>query len=335
MLSIISKFGSLFVRNISRPIAPNRNKILLVYVIANFTRDEMERSIQLTCRLLNQIVIRHFPCKPYRVLDCLLYMRPNRHLETVGLKAGSQLLHDGAPALNAVTGKWVATKGLTSFNSLEDMRPYLVKSVRVSTMSVFLPANYVFVPEYVAALKSIAHVWENAKMEFSIVNHAESNLVSYTRLIENQDFLRCSHLKFCDEALKISLQIYPSIYKLDVLEVICSSPEAGENMERMVEVVEGQVHYPNSKTIFMLTETNLNSESLVIKVFEENMRKKFSTSVTPQQFHIVFKISPRSLILTFKESSIENRYTNEMLQLEHVEDADFEYYILHRFPMLK
>ncbi|KAI1703277.1 hypothetical protein DdX_15012 [Ditylenchus destructor] len=333
MICIISKVGSLFVRNIPRPIAPNRNKILLIDVVANFTRDELERYIQLTCRLLNQIVIRHFPYKPFRVLDYLLYIRPNRYLETVGLKEGSQWLHDGAPALNAVTGKWVTTKGC-SFNSLENMRPFLVKSVRVSRMNVFLPANYEFTQDYVAALKSIAHVWEGAKMEFSIVQHVESNLGSYTRLIENQDFLRCSHLKCCDEILKISLQIYPSIYKLDVLEVSCFSPEAHKNMEHMIEVVEGQVHYPNSKTIFVLTETKLNDELLVTKVFEQHMRKKFSTSVAPQKFQIVFKISAPSLIVTFNEYHIENHHTKEILELEYIQDADYlEYYILHRFPM--
>ncbi|KAI1714634.1 hypothetical protein Ddc_11355 [Ditylenchus destructor] len=47
----------------------------MVDFLGFFTRDDFEKYLQLTCKRMNQLILTHFPSKPYRYLDTVTLMR--------------------------------------------------------------------------------------------------------------------------------------------------------------------------------------------------------------------------------------------------------------------
>ncbi|KAI1714112.1 hypothetical protein Ddc_11554 [Ditylenchus destructor] len=325
------------------------NTGFMVDFLGFLTRDDFEKSLQLTCKRMNQLILAHFPSKPYRFLDsvmlvmkCHLNVNMELSLSKPAANSASTILWD------PYKRKWRTSRNYEI--GFSKMRPFLNETVRVP--KVFIRINFtVMTQEIIDQLKSLSHVWENSEVMFFTGICLKDDMMSRAEQLNEAKLFRCRRLKCSCWDVMLPLWEYPEIYSLEVAEIVFVQRKEFDfafyerdefDPKPIIQLVGNQALYPHSQTTFVFSQDKTRYALLFTQTVLQHIRNKFMESKKAQSFKIVFPVNERFELLDsgMDDIHLQNNRTQEVLQLRLVTyndvtnycefDAKTKYYILER-----
>ncbi|KAI1701426.1 hypothetical protein DdX_16105 [Ditylenchus destructor] len=270
-------------------------------ILKFFSRNHLER-IQITNRMLNDIVSRSFASYPFRILPGAVARVQIRY----GKFALSIRNRDRCFAPHFRTWN-LCRECCEHFYSLNLMRPFLSKSVCFELTEISINEGNIFSPystEHIATLGSISHLWDSKYLR--ICDCSENDPTSLSLILKSL-VLRCRVLQLQDDRRRLSLLQHSDIYSLCAIDLMSHVPIS---RDEMLQLVQQKAHYPFSDTIFVF---QCDNES--IKSAMEVIRKKFLASRAHCRLRLIItSCSPKDI----SEFRFQNNRTNETLQLKHI-----------------
>ncbi|KAI1696725.1 hypothetical protein Ddc_20180 [Ditylenchus destructor] len=272
------------------------NTGFMVDFLGFFTRDDFEKYLQLTCNRMNQLVLTHFPSKPYRYLEdvtlecnmCNLYF----DIELC-LSKPTPDIRFSTICWDPYQLKW-RNFCMPNYVGFSAMLPFLDKTVRVP--------------------------------KFTTPNYLKDNLTTRTQLLSTAKLFRCRRFKcsYMDDVM-LPLWDYPEIYSMEAVEVNFGSDEIEESdmVLSVAKLVENRALYPNSQTTFVFSEDIYLYCPAVI----QHICNKFTESDKAQSFQIIFAVRDEyESSDRMNEFRFENNRTREVLHLRSVTHSEVSKY---------
>ncbi|KAI1710283.1 BTB/POZ domain-containing protein [Ditylenchus destructor] len=285
------------------------NTWLLLDILKFMDRDQLE-SVQITSRVLNNMIRQNFASEPYRI---------PRHNNPFGASLEIEFKDDNLHLrlsnycfyIDPCTRKWNACDdGEDSelhYYPIQEMRPLIAKTVRIPDSAIYVTSDFTI--WHIEELESISHLWSERLL---IIEHdSRTYEISIDLMFQSSKLLCCKTLHFSDHET-IQLHLYPLIYTVDCINCY---PVSTSNI---VEIVREKANYPQSNTIF-----DLSTEFLAMKEAIEIIREDFLASLNPYGFEVIFVVIPNhpqyvdlhSIEKSQLKFRVENKRTKEVLQL--------------------
>ncbi|KAI1707278.1 hypothetical protein Ddc_14935 [Ditylenchus destructor] len=270
-------------------------------ILKYFSRNHLE-CIQITNRMLNDIVSRNFVSHPFRVLPGTVARVQIRYGKlALSIRKYNRCF---APHFQ----NWnLCRQWCEHFYSVNVMLPFLSKSVCFGLTEISINDRNIFTPysaDHIATLESISHLWDSKDLK--ICDFSESDSTSLRLMLESS-LLQCRILHIQDDRRRISLFENPGTYALYAVDLMSQLPIS---LYEMLQLVQEKTYYPNSDTIFVFHCAN---ES--IKAAVEKLKQKFLTSRVHCRLRLIIRSSSPKDIFEFR---LQNNRTNEMLELKHI-----------------
>ncbi|KAI1696726.1 hypothetical protein Ddc_20181 [Ditylenchus destructor] len=316
------------------------NTGFMVDFLGFFTRDDFEKYLQLTCKRMNQLILAHFPSKPYRyledvTLDCNLDFDMQLCLSKKADNRFSTICWDPYKL------QWKIIWGMdVEFSA---MLPFLDKTVRVPKVNIWISDSTVMTEENIDKLKSLSHTWESAEVEFTTAKYLKDNLMSRAQLLSTAKLFRCRRFKCSYKDAMLPVWDYPEIYSVEAVEVdFVPRAREGHDPTFAAQLLENRALYPHSQTAFVFSEDKDRYQPFITKIVIQHIRNKFTESDKAQSFQMIFAVSERFAVLNgeMDEFRLENDRTREVLHLRLVNhnevskyyefDAKVKYFVLER-----
>ncbi|KAI1696233.1 hypothetical protein Ddc_20593 [Ditylenchus destructor] len=314
------------------------NTGFMVDFLGFFTRDDFEKSLQLTCATMNQLVLKHFSSKPYRYLeDVMLSVMLSCNLDFDMLLSNLSI-----PAKNRFFSicwdpyqlKW-ENFDMPNYVGFSAMLPFLDRTVRIPKVDIWISDSTVMTEENINKLKSLSHTWESAEVKFTMAKYLKENLVSSAKLLSESKLFRCRRFKCSYKEFMLPLWDYSDIYSMEVVEFYFAE---GHDPTFAAQLVENRALYPHSQTTFVFSENKERYQPFITKIVIQHICDKFTESDKAQSFQMIFSVSEMNREMD--EFCLENKRTREVLHLRRVNhnevskyykfDAEVKYFVLER-----
>ncbi|KAI1699827.1 hypothetical protein Ddc_18399 [Ditylenchus destructor] len=286
----------------------------LLDIFKSLSRNDLER-IQVTNRMLNNIVIQNFTAYPLRIMaEAGTYVQVRNNELVLSIEKNDCYF---APATRQWNFFYCNPDG-QHFYPINTMLPLLCKTVRFRFTIITIHDSNIYTSDHIATLESIAHVWDAKQLH--IYDRSENDPSSLSRMLESSSILRCRTLYIRDKRKRIRLLQHPNVYALRAVDLsINRSLSGGE----ILQLFEQKASYPESDTIFVL-----ESAKRSIELAMEIIRQMFLTSDDRCRLRCVITMPSLQHIPEF---CLKNTQTCEVLELKHISEEEANALKLKKF----
>ncbi|KAI1691356.1 hypothetical protein DdX_21935 [Ditylenchus destructor] len=294
----------------------------LLEMLCYCSRDQLERhsiiSWQLKC-----LIAQNFRSKPYRVFDRLdITCDDNEYSYTLHHQRTQWHPNQTEYTAQHFLDGNKCKQQVNALCPLPEMRPYLGESVRVKTAVLVVKEEAGLNRKLAAEIETVAHIWSDQELvilpitryfteayrikpyitDALIQQIANSGRIFQVRqlMISNPDF---------------SFKDYSELYSAKILIVVYFLPfKCPENLLDFLQE-------PGAKPLVVLcfdfwkalTEASL---------FIDRIAQSFSSASTSSNFRLIIKYNNRDGSKLLNKFCIENRTTNEVLQLKNIDENE-------------
>ncbi|KAI1696235.1 hypothetical protein Ddc_20595 [Ditylenchus destructor] len=294
------------------------NTGFMVDFLGFFTRGDLEKYLQLTCNRMNQLILAHFPSKPYRYLeDVTLDCNLDRGMQLCLSKTANNRI--STVCWDPYKLQWKIFRVM--YVEFSAMLPFLDKTVRVPKVDI----------------------WIDDKTIMTEAPYLKENLMSRAQMLSTAKLFRCRRFKCSYKDVMLPLWDYPEIYSMETVEVnFVPLEREGHDPTFAAQLVENRALYPHSQTTFAFSENKDRYQPFITKIVIQHICNKFTESDKAQSFQMIFAVSERFAVLNgeMDEFCLENKRTREVLHLRRVNhsevskyyefDAKVKYFVLER-----
>ncbi|KAI1704994.1 hypothetical protein DdX_13925 [Ditylenchus destructor] len=284
-------------------------------------RNELER-IQVTNRLLNNIVNKYFATYPLRVFpETMVHVQirnGNFGLSFRKFRVGTCFMLDSRT--------WThnnCAQECEHFYPFEVVRLFLCKNVRFKQAELYINDHHIskrYSACHIATLESISHVW--AKKDLFIHDFSEKDPSSQSLILNSSSILQCRTLHVRDDRRRIQVLQYPNVYSLYALNTF-GSVGSRETLPFTQQLIEQKALHRNSDTIFVFFAVKESVNKAV-----EFIKQNFFTSQDYCRLRLIITTFSPNHISEFREM---NHRTNEVLELKHLSNEQAEKFNIRPF----
>ncbi|KAI1708353.1 hypothetical protein Ddc_14382 [Ditylenchus destructor] len=280
----------------------------LLDILKYLDRNYLER-IQVTNRLLNDIVNREFVTHPLRVIPGTMWVAIKNNELIIMCRTRCCLV----PREWDLDREWNRDHcfgGCKHFYPINVMRPFLCKNVRFKhTMIVINGKNSFskYKTDHITSLEAISHIW--AWKDLYIRDNSDNDPSSQKLILSSSSVFQCRALHVQDNKRRIEILQNPDIYSLNALDLHGTISDS-EMLQIVQQFVKQKASYPHSDTTLVFYGST-ESIAAVVKM----LKQEFLTSEDRCRLRLIMKIMS---LKDFSDFRLENSRTNEVLELKGI-----------------
>ncbi|KAI1710928.1 hypothetical protein Ddc_13190 [Ditylenchus destructor] len=291
-------------------------------VLCYLNRDQLER-FSIVCRRLQNFIKRYFRLTPYRIFNRLFvrggsyalvhdYVRWHPDREDYNVQ---QFLGGGFNL--KILGQKCDI--VDKYYSFAEMCPYLGPTVRIEETTIEVPEEYIYNPEHIVEMESIAHLWRNGNICIWNYENDASRIGAddFQPIFNSPTILLCQRLYMWN--VHLSFKDYKVLYAVKVIEIHYGYED--------IDLWQQFLDQPGVKPVVVFHD--LRDE--YINNLLDRLSKAFSSAVLPNAFKIIFVQYGESLT-EFRET---NKLSGEILEFKKGFPVEYqeEYSNYHKYTL--
>ncbi|KAI1714462.1 hypothetical protein DdX_08557 [Ditylenchus destructor] len=314
----------------------------LLDILKFVNRNDLER-IQVTNRMLNDIVNRDFATYPLRVMpetmayvqiennDLVISIQKNDRcfvplarqwkccncrqacknfypvsvMRPFGFRMSNKRSKPRAQQCNHCNCK----QSYDHFYPVNVMRPFLCKNIRFKFMSISIKNDDDTTANHIATLESISHIWAAKILYIHDREDLISNSWTKNLLLRSSSVLQCRILHTRIDGEEIQILQHANIWSLNA---IVFDQSFGEN--EILQLVEQKAFYPHSDTALEFYST-----WVCINIAFEAIKQKFLASDERCRLRLIVRTTFENFFLEFR---LQNALTNEVLEVKRISEKE-------------